>query len=108
MSPMYDRSCKACEHRMEDCWEPVTEPHVTCPKCGAHTQRTWFQKPANVVGDECDILAQNGLCNPDGTPRRYTSKQEMREEAARRGLVNHVEHIGERGSDRSKHTTRWI
>lgn len=61
----------------------------------------------NVVGDECDVLVRNGLCNSDGSPRRYTSKIEMRKEAERRGLVQHVEHLGTKGGDRSKHTVRW-
>ncbi len=61
-----------------------------------------------VVGDECDVYAQHGLCNADGTPRHYTSKAEMKREAEKRGLVSHVEHVGLKGSDKSPHTSRWI
>lgn len=55
------------------------------------------------------LLIRHGLCNPDGSPRRYDSKSEIRKEAKRRGLTNHVEHLPDRkGSDRSKHTQRFI
>lgn len=66
------------------------------------------QKVSGVISDECDIYAQNGICNPDGSPRRFTSKSDMAKEAARRGLTNHVEHMPPKGSDKSPHTTRWI
>ena len=106
--PFYDRQCQSCLRQIIDCHEPITAPDVACPDCGGPTQRAWFGKPANVVSDECDVLAQNGICNPDGTPRRYRSKSEMRAEAAARGLVQHVEHLGTKGGDRSPHTSRWI
>jgi hypothetical protein len=61
-----------------------------------------------VIGDECDVTIHHGLCHPDGTPRRFTSKSEMRETAKALGLVNAVTHVPERGTDKSRHTTRWI
>ena len=106
--PIFDRTCDACGEAMIDCFEPVTPPDVPCRKCGAATRRTWFAKPSNVISDECDVTVYHGICNPDGTPRRYRSKQEMREEAARRGMTNHVVHMGSKGSDKSRHTSRWI
>jgi hypothetical protein len=48
------------------------------------------------------------LCNPDGSPRRFYSKTEIAREASRRGLVNHVEHVTGRGTDKNPHTTRWV
>jgi hypothetical protein len=56
------------------------------------------------------IEIRHGLCNSDGTPRRYYSKSEIDREAKKRGLVNRVEHIPVpgSGSDRSKHTSRWV
>jgi hypothetical protein len=53
------------------------------------------------------IYLKHGMCNADGSPRRYDSHSEIRAEAKRRNMVNRVEHIPERGSDKSKHTTRW-
>lgn len=59
------------------------------------------------------ILIKNGICNDDGTPKRYYSHTEIRQalEAKNRSgihMVNKVEHIGERGSDKNKNTVRWV
>ena len=63
-----------------------------------------------VIGDDIPggLEIRHGICNEDGSPRKYYSKSEMRAEAKRRGVENVVEHVPERGSDKSKHTTRWI
>jgi hypothetical protein len=81
----------------------------TC-HCGAATDILWTGRAAGVVDDSIPggIWIRHGLCNADGSPRRYDSHTEMRKEAAKRGFTNHVEHIPERGSDKSKQTTRWI
>lgn len=110
--PMYDLKCSACAHEQIDVLEPIdtNEHDRVCPHCGLYSRviRAWLTKPSGVIGDECDVEVRHGLCAPDGTPRRFTSKAEMAREAKARGLVNHVEHIGSQGSDRSKHTSRWI
>lgn len=36
------------------------------------------------------------------------TKSQLRAELAARGLREHVRHVGDKGSDRSKQTTRWI
>jgi hypothetical protein len=68
-----------------------------------------FNRATAVIGDDIPggIEVKHGLCNPDGSPRRYYSKSEMRAEARARGLEQHVVHIGEQGSDKSPHTTKW-
>jgi hypothetical protein len=51
---------------------------------------------------------RHGICWPDGTPRRYDSRSEMKREAKALGLENTVRHMpADPGSDKSKHTTRW-
>jgi DNA-directed RNA polymerase subunit RPC12/RpoP len=108
--PMYDRACPRCSYRLIDSWEPVKKPNIECPECGAWTERVWLSAPPNVIGDDIPgcIDIRHGLCHEDGTPQRFYSKSEIRREAERRGFVNRVEHKGSRGSDKSKHTTRWI
>lgn len=108
--PMYDRLCPMCETQQIDCWEPVTAPTVPCTACGEPTVRAWLTKPANVIGDDIPggVLIRHGLCNEDGSPRRYYTKSDIAAEAKRRGLVNVVRHAPEtRDSDKSRHTTRW-
>lgn len=65
---------------------------------------------SNVITDDIPggVEIAHGICNEDGTPRRYYSKSSMTAEAKRRGLINYVVHRPERGSDRSPHTSRWI
>lgn len=58
-----------------------------------------------VVGDDIPggQLVFHGLCNPDGSPRRYDTKSEMAAEAKRRGLESFVRHV-----EGSKKTSRWV
>lgn len=67
---------------------------------------------SNVIPDDIPggIEIRNGLCNPDGSPRRYYSKTEINAEAKKRGLINMVTHVTDprTGSDKNPHTTRWI
>ena len=107
--PMYDRVCPD-GHKMIDCWEPITVPAVECKDCGKPTERAWLEHPGNVIGDDIPggIEIKHGLCNEDGSPRRYYSKSEIAAEAKRRGLVNRVEHTTEKGTDKNRHTTKWV
>jgi hypothetical protein len=80
--------------------------------CGEPTERAWFQlgHTANVIGDDIPggIEIRHGLCDEvTGEPRRYYSKSEIAREAARRGLVQRVEHTTAPGTDKNKHTTKW-
>lgn len=126
--PNYDKRCNICGYTMIDVLEPVNTPRQPCPNrtegqyacdngritfsqpCGGTLERAWLTKPPSVIGDECDVWIKHGICNEDGTPRRYRSKAEMRLEAKRRGLINRVEHVGSPGSDKNRHghTTRWV
>lgn len=109
--PLYDRLCDSCAFRRDDAYEQSSTPDYSC-KCGGMMKRIpMTSNPGamgRAIGDECDVTMRHGLCNPDGTPRRYTSKTEMRREAEKRGLSNYVVHNTEPGTDKSKHTQRWI
>jgi hypothetical protein len=100
---------ETCGHSLLDIFLEFGAP-CACPTCGTEMIRLWVgaQSSAAIIGDECDVTVRHGLCHEDGTPRRFTSKEEMKRVAAAKGLVNHVEHITSRGSDKSPHTTRWI
>lgn len=108
--PMYDLRCNFCGQVHKDALQPITAVQPNCHLCvGGVMERVWLPGNANnVIGDECDVELKHGLCNPDGTPRRYTSKEDIRRAAKAKGMENYVVHQPERGSDKSKHTTRWI
>lgn len=104
---MYDFKCCTCD-RVEERLEKMGTREVPC-SCGGTMDHVWLPGTgANVVGDEIDIWIKHGICHENGEPRHYTSKEEMRRVAKEKGLVNRVEHVGTRGSDKSRHTTRWI
>jgi len=108
MLKCFDYLCPSCKYEKLDVIMPQEQRTLECPDCGGTMERAWLGAPSSVVGDECDVTMQHGLCNADGSPRRYTSKSEMRREAEKRGLVSHVEHKPGKGTDKSKHTQRWI
>jgi hypothetical protein len=56
------------------------------------------------IGDEIDEWNEN----VGHEPVHFTSRQERKRYLKEQGLVEFVRHIGEPGSDKSKHTTRWV
>lgn len=80
--------CVAEGHKFEQFfWS--NEPIPKCPECGSEAEDSWGRVNAApaVHGDEIDIMIRHGICNDDGTPKRYTSKAEIRRAAAEKGLV---------------------
>lgn len=41
-----------------------------------------------VHGDECDIMIRHGICNPDGSPKRYRSKSAIKQAAFEAGWTH--------------------
>jgi len=111
--PNYDRQC-ANGHQQLDCWEPMTNPgDPACPTCALPLVRTLLGGQTNAVKDDSipgGLWIRNGLCHPDGTPRRYDSWTEIHREAKRLGLEPKVNHVTDprTGSDKSTFTTRWF
>ena len=109
--PMYDRKCSTCGLEAIDCLEPVRLADVLCAACGGTAPRVWLRgRTSAVIGDDIPggVEIRHGLCNEDGSPRRYYSKSEMAREAKARGLENTVRHAPLRGTDKSPHTSRWV
>lgn len=110
---MIDIRCEGCGAVEID--QYVDASNLGVHECGGQWQKVTTQMPvagrtASVHGDDIPggVLMYHGVCNADGSPRRYYSKSEIAREAARRGLHNHVEHKPDRGSDKNKHTQRWV
>ncbi len=120
---MIDAQCPDCGHTKIDVFvQHLTDELPWCEMCAVladeapdfvvpRLRRVFLPTGvAAVVGDDIPggVLIHNGLCNADGTPRRYYSKTEMLREAHKRNMTNYVEHQSGKGTDKSKHTTRWV
>lgn len=101
--PLFDRICNVCAWQAVDVWEPVTYAAPVCPSCGATTVRAWLSKSSAVIGDEMDHVQVNGT----RTPIHFTSKAERKRWMKEQGYHDATRHVGEAGSDHSKHTTNW-
>lgn len=108
--PLYDRRCddEACGYTRADCFEHMHAPTPACPTCGGPMSRVWLMgvRTVNVIGDE--IPGGMTLENLGHEPVTVYSHSELKREMDARGLRSFVRHQPEQGSDKSKHTTRWV
>jgi len=101
--------CDSCKETTKHlCWD--TDPVPPCATCGGPLEGFAAQnnKAPGVIGDEIDIMVPHGVCHEDGTPKRFRSKSALKQELAAKGLRECVRHVGQRGSDKSPFTTRWV
>lgn len=91
-----------CNHTEEIYSAPLVNP--PCSRCGGQTERVWLSSFPNVIGDEIP----GGMTIENLGGKTFYSKREIAAEAKRQGLIPKVQHVGEQGSDKSPHTTRWI
>lgn len=86
-----DIECPKCGQRRDDVY---LQSGVAYPVCECGAQFEWVPSAgAAVKGDDIPggVDIRHGLCNSDGTARRYYSYSEMAREAKKRGLTNWVE-----------------
>lgn len=112
---MYDRRCESCGIVLEDCLEPTPKSAPIPCACGGEFVRTQatgkFHKASGIIPDGIPggVVIRNGICYPDGTPRRFDSHSEMRRAARELGVHSQVRHMpNDPGSDKNPHTTRWV
>ena len=110
---MIDLQCSACGHTKIDhlVRDIDSLPPYDCPECQQKTfEKVLLPSTLGTVIDDSipgGFWAKNGICNPDGTPKRYDSWTDVKKAADKAGLVNRVRHVGTKSGDRSKHTVRW-
>jgi len=107
MNRLIDIRCSECDYSERDVWKGYQE-YGDCAICAAPMER--WHRHSSVQGDDIPggLDIPHGLCWPDGTPRRFYSHSEIKREAQRLGWTNVVTHMPDRGSDKSRHTTRWF
>tara|TARA_R110000751_G_scaffold289524_3_gene395785 strand:+ start:68 stop:463 length:396 start_codon:yes stop_codon:yes gene_type:complete len=87
MKILIDTICAECKAVRIDVFTENAGEYPDCT-CGAATERLW-SFGVSVRGDEIPggVWIHHGLCNTDGTPRRYDSYTEINRECKRRGLT---------------------
>jgi DNA-directed RNA polymerase subunit RPC12/RpoP len=64
------------------------------PTCSCGSQTVWLPKPGAGAVDqdtiEGGVMIAHGICNPDGSPKRYDSKSEIQKALKAAGMENHV------------------
>lgn len=87
--PTYDRVCGTCSHKFEVIERMAEDGPVACKECGGDAHR--IISTHSVTGDDIPggIMIEHGICNPDGSPKRYDSKSAIYKAAKKAGL-----HVG--------------
>jgi hypothetical protein len=101
--PMYDFKCDN-GHQHRDQLRSIANRHDPCPDCGCPI--TMNPNRTSMIGD--DIPGGMWVENLGPKPVQVFSKSQLRHEAQMRGLTQSVRHVGVPGSDKSKHTVRWV
>ena len=103
--PIYDFVCHACNTAEERLvWSrELREQHCAC---GRLMDPAFTGRAPTMIRDS--IRGGQVIENLGPHPKRYFSRTEIRDEMRARGVEQKVRHVGEPGSDKSKHTTRWI
>lgn len=93
MKKFVDVACPQCAHLQIDAYVEIPT-YPTCPTCNIPMLRTYLPgQMASVVGDDIPggVEIKHGICNPDGTPKKYYSHSEIRRAADQAGYVNRPE-----------------
>lgn len=72
--------CESCGTEIAELrWDTDLEPICVCGKRTLETINASLSGNAPfVIGDEIDIEIRHGICNADGTPRRFRSRTELK------------------------------
>jgi hypothetical protein len=104
--PIFDVRCR-CGWERDDVFEHVNQPSV-CGACGEVTEHVWKERALFAVHGDDAFIGGKTFENLGHEPVTVYSRAELNREMAARGLRPMVRHVGEPGSDKSKHSSRWV
>ncbi len=82
--------CPACQlHTVRAFrWDDDPPPECWCRSSVPmeETYNTPLGQASAVHGDEIDVIIRHGMCNSDGSPKRWRSKEELKRAERARGL----------------------
>lgn len=111
MRKMQDIICTQCGHIEIDKYVDL-DLLDTC-ECGGEFDRVLLEngKANSVIGDDIPggLEIKNLLVGPNGEPTKWYTKSAIRAAAKEKGYHwGAVDHVPSRGSDKAKHTSRWV
>lgn len=91
----------------ERCYRPTTEGEHGLFLCPLEPRRDVC---ASIIPDDIPggVLIEHGLCNDDGTPRRYYSNSEIKQACAQKGLMRWTDIWEERRTNEGKERADWM
>lgn len=93
MKKFVDLVCTGCQQELVDTFCTIPD-YPPCPACHAPTTRLWLPTSVPAIkGDEIPggVWIRNGVCNADGTPKKYYSYSEIEKAANAKGYVSRPE-----------------
>src|SRR5690349_9797934 len=104
--PFYDFACPACNWKGERL-APIGAV-IDCPTCGTKTEKQWTTNPNTRFEDV--TWAGGKTFENMGThePVTFYSPAEHKAFMKQQGIEPAVRHVPEKGSDKSRFTTRWV
>lgn len=89
--PTYDRRCNACSKTVEVYERMSEDAPLACSdnECGGKSYRIISAHAVTADDIPGGIMIEHGICNPDGSPKRYDSKSAIYKAAKAKGL-----HVG--------------
>ena len=103
--PIFDYCCAHCGLMFEELSTYADRDAVRCA-CGGATERIYVGRAPTMIPDS--IPGGRVIENLTPTPKRFYSRTDIKDEMRARGVESRVRHVGEPGSDKSRHTSRWV
>lgn len=103
--PIYEYACPQCSRAFEALVPVACRNQMLCRVCGCAVNREWRHAPTMRPDSIPGGLV---LENLTPQPKRFYSRTEIKDEMRARGVEAKVRHVGAQGSDKSKHTSRWV
>lgn len=84
-------SCSQCPD-LRSVWGWSNELPLLCPHCNSATTIVEHQHEAPMIAMDSipgGIMIRHGICNPDGTPKRYDSMSDIKRACNKAGVTIH-------------------
>ena len=81
--PLYDHECEECGE-ISEAYKKVDDKEADCPNCGGTARRVFTSR--YFINPDIDYVTDNVT----GEPKRYTSRRQLDQDLADKGLYQKV------------------